>query len=672
MEPISPSDFSDIVAVDDPDLDPSGEQVAFIRREPDGDESYESTVFSASLEDGSLTQLTVTEGNDSQPRFGPQGDRLAFVSDRLTDDDRPQLWILPLTGGEARQVTSVVGGVSSIEWSPDGSRILFTQQVTEDDREEERDLSVPDDYEPEQPDPRVIDRTIYRAHENYFDNRRELIYVAELDDDEVDRVTEWDDLDHRSPTWIDDNQIAFIRKTGEDPDDSLETEIVIYDVSTGEESILATIEGYVGGPDVSDSTLAIGVTPAPRPTLQQTNIELFDIETGDRRTLTSDLDRTVFGPVRFHPDGDSLYFATPDTGGYVLRRIDLASDDIEVVTDPDGAVGGVAVGEQTIAYVMSEWDHPGDLFVQTIDTEDHRRLTEINDDLLNERAVQQPEEHIFESPSGVDIQGWLLTPPNDVAEPPYPLVLEIHGGPHSMWTTSGTMWHEFQSLAGAGYAVLWTNPRGSVGYGESFAAAIERDWGDVTHEDLMAAVDDVVDRTDIDDEMFVTGGSFGGYQTAWTIGRSDRFTAAVSQRGVYDLPAFFGTADAYRLIESEFDTVPLDDVEFLYDRSPTSLVTEVDTPTLLIHSEDDFRTPIATAEMYYRALRKLEVPTRMVRYPREGHELSRSGEPGHRIDRIERIIRWFDGYASHTDVPPALERPPHEGLSMDDADEESD
>ncbi|MFW6153473.1 MAG: alpha/beta hydrolase family protein, partial [Halobacteriota archaeon] len=148
------------------------------------------------------------------------------------------------------------------------------------------------------------------------------------------------------------------------------------------------------------------------------------------------------------------------------------------------------------------------------------------------------------------------------------------------------------------------------------------------------------------------------------------FVAAVSQRGVYDIPAFFGTSDAYRLIESEFEATPWEEQGHLYERSPSSLVTSVTTPTLVLHSDDDFRTPIATAEMYFNALRKLDVPTRLVRYPREGHELSRSGEPAHRVDRIERIIRWFDGYADHTDVPPALERPPNEGLSMDATDDE--
>ena len=674
MEPVRASDFHDLVGIEDPTVNPAGNHIAFIRREPDDDKEYTTAVHMADVQSGETRRLTVEKGNDSQPRWSPDGESLAFVSDRLTDDDRPQLWLLPLDGGEARQITSVAGGVSQLAWSPAGDRLLFTQQVTEADCDEDRDLEVPTEYEPEEPDPRVIDRTIYRAHERYFDHRRERLYLVDTEDEEVHRVAEWEDIDQQLPTWGDDDTIYYLEKVGDDTDDSLESELIALDVPSGETEVIDRIDGFVSGlAATQDGQVVLPYAPTPRATLNQSQLVHIDIETGERTILTESLDRSVYGPVVIEPDSRQVYFLSPDTGGVVLRRIPLEGGDAEVLTDDAAAVSGFDVDGDTIGYVQSEWDHPGDLFSRSIDTNDVRRLTESNTEYLDGHAIAEPEGYWFDGPDGDSIQGWVLTPPDAAdAEPPYPLVLEIHGGPHSMWTTSGTMWHEFQSIAGAGYAVLWTNPRGSVGYGESFAAAIADDWGDVTHADLMAALDTVVERDDIDeDQLFVTGGSFGGYQTSWTIGCTDRFEAAVAQRGVYDLPTFFGTSDAYMLIESEFDASPWGDQEYLYDRSPTSLVEQVDTPTLLIHSDQDYRTPAATAEMYFRALRKLDVPTRLVRYPREGHELSRSGEPGHRVDRIERIIRWFDGYASHTDVPPALERPPNEGLSIDtDEDEE--
>lgn len=676
MDPVRPDDFCDLAFVDDPDVDPTGDRIAYIRRTAEDEENYESTVHLANLATGETRQLTVTKGNDASPQFGPDGEQLAFVSDRLTDEDRPQLWLLPLDGGEAQQVTSVVGGVSSVQWAPNGESICFTQAVTETDQEEDRDRAVPEDYEPETPDPRVIDRTIYRAHERYFDGRREQLYLLDVADNEVRRLTEQIDRDHQQPVFGDNETLFFTRKAGPDPDDSLETDIVRLDLETGEEETLRTVNGFVAGLDAADAdTLAFTHSPTPRPTLAQADLVYYDVSSDDVTVLTDDLDRAAFGQVRFDDSGEQLYFVTPDTGGYVIRETTPDGDRYPVLTDEEGAASAFEVSGGRLAFAKSAWDHPGDLFARSLQEDTTERVTEVNEDYLENHAVQAPEECWFEHEDGHDIQGWLLTPPGEaVGDDGYPLVLEIHGGPHSMWTTSGTMWHEFQSLAGAGYAVLWTNPRGSIGYGEDFAAAIKDDWGDVTHEDLMCALEATVKRERIDEDcLFVTGGSFGGYQTAWTIGCTDRFEAAVSQRGVYDIPAFFGTSDAYRLIESEFNATPWSDHEYLYERSPTSLVQGVDTPTLLLHSEEDFRTPIATAEMYYRALRKLDVPTRLVRYPREGHELSRSGEPGHRIDRIERIVRWFDGYAPHADVPPALERPPNDGLSVagDDDDSES-
>ncbi|MFW6449323.1 MAG: alpha/beta fold hydrolase, partial [Halobacteriota archaeon] len=601
MQPIAAQDFHDLVFVSEPEVDPTGRRVAFVRATARDEEEYEGTIYVRDLEADAARRMTVVEGRDSQPRWRPTGDALSFVSDRLGGDDRPQLWLLPLDGGEAEQLTSVAGGVANVSWSPDGARLAFTQRVDPDDLEAERDLEVAPDYEPAEPDPRVIDRTVYRAEQRYFDRGRELIYVVDPEHGTVERVSGWDDTDHRFPVWGSEDVIYYVHRIGEDPDDSLEHEIVAVDLETGETRAIAVLEGFVGGLDADgDGNLVVGFSPAPRPTLRSAEVVLVDVETGGTEVLTEELDRTVSGPIRFAPDGEAVYYLTPDEGGVVVRRTPLDGSDHEVLTEPEGHVSAFDVAGGTLAYAMSEWDHPGDLFERPVDGDGaSRRLTAVNADLLEDRSVSRPEGRWFDGPGDHEIQGWLLTPPETSgASAPYPLVLEVHGGPHAMWSTSGTMWHEFQTLAGAGYAVLWTNPRGSSGYGEAHMSAIADDWGDATHADLMAALDATVEREEIDgDQLFLTGGSFGGYQTAWSVGTTDRFEAAVAQRGVYDIPAFFGTTDAYRLIESEFDATPWSDQAGLFDRSPTSRLAAVDTPTLLIHSEQDYRTPIATAEM---------------------------------------------------------------------------
>jgi len=748
MQTVEAADYHDIATPSDPRVAPGGERVAFVRREPRDDEETEATVYVAPTGGGQPRRFTVAEGADSEPRWSPSGDRLAVVSTRGADDDRPQLWVLPTDGGEARQVTNVAGGVSQITWSPDGTRIAFCQQASAEDRERDRDREVPADYEPDEPDPRVIDRTVYRSTERYFDGRRSHVYVATLgddtagSDDEVRRLT-GGDADFESPTWGDADTLYYAERVGDDPDDAIAYEILAHDLGDDDSGPDSTDPGAVeslhrttgwtsGLAATTDGRVAFCYQDDDRATLRPTELKVFD------RTADADSDAQVSHPTagfdrtlgldampQWGPDDEFLYFVAPDRGRVPVWRVawdgdgdgdsggdgdgdgdsggDGDGDGDGPGPEPvvvDGHVDGMHVGADLLAYTQSEWDHPGDVFVATKGGGERRRLTRLNSDYLDERAVAQPEPVFFDSdnetapttPDGEpataaesgdgaagDVQGWVLTPPEfggpdqEGDGEQFPLVVEIHGGPHAMWSTAGTMWHEFQTLAARGYVVFWCNPRGSTGSGEDYAAAIERDWGAVTAADVLAGADTVADRDYVDaDQQFVTGGSFGGFQTAWLVGHTDRFAAAVAQRGVYDLTGFYGSTDAaYKLVEGDFDATPWDDPDFLWDRSPASAATDVTTPTLVIHSDDDYRTPANTAELFHRGLRKAGVDTRMVRYPREGHELSRSGEPGHVVDRIERIARWFDGYSESHDAPRALDRPDDPGLSAG-ADGEDD
>ncbi|GAB3678076.1 S9 family peptidase [Halopiger thermotolerans] len=698
MNGLSASDYTDLARAEEPRLSPDGDRVAFVRRVPDDDESYAATVFVAPVGGDEPTQFTARDGVDGQPRWHPDGDWLAFVSTR-GEGDRKQLWVVPTDGGEARQLTAVVGGIGSLEWSPDGSRLCFTQRVTAADREAGRDLTVDSDYEPDEPDPRVIDRLIYRADTEYVDGRRSHVYVLDLetalsgdpvleagDDDAeagrtaaITRVTDGD-RDYIAPTWGDDETVYYASKVGEEPDDSLRYELFAHDLATDDREAVTETAGWLG-PDsleaTADGRVAFEYTPEERASMRQTEIRVHDRADGTETTPTAPLDRTVGHRCSFAwaPEGDQLYFTTPDEGSRVLWSVpgDAGAEPTRVYGE-GATVEAFDVGRDAVALVQNEWDHPGDVFVTTRGGNEPHRLSRVNDRLLADRAVRRPEEIRFESEDGTEIQGWVLTPPAfDADASPgetYPLLVEIHGGPHAHWTTAGTMWHEFQTLAAQGYVVFWCNPRGSTGYGEDHAMAIERDWGDVTLTDVLAGVDAVCERDYVDaEEVFVTGGSFGGFMTAWAVGNTDRFAAAVAQRGVYDLTGFYGSTDAFHLIEGDFDTTPWEEPEFLWEQSPVARVPDVDTPTLVMHSERDFRTPANTAELFYLGLKKHGVDTRLVRYPREGHELSRSGEPAHVVDRIERIARWFDGYSDRREVPPAIERDRDAGLS---AAEESD
>jgi dipeptidyl aminopeptidase/acylaminoacyl peptidase len=681
MARVAASDYHDIVQVADPQLHPDGDRVAFVRKVPEDDESYEATVYTVPVSGGEPTQYTVAEGVDSQPRYSPSGDRLAFVSTRGADDDRPQLWVLPTGGGEERQVTNVAGGVQSIAWSPDGTRIAFTQRSTVEEREEGLDLDLsagdvePEEYEREPPDPRVIDRLVFRTGTDYFDGTRSHLYVVDLAADAVERLTrdgadgaenhqappiESDGRrDFETPEWGADSELYYTVCRAPDPDDSNRFDIEVLDVETGVVETVATSSGFEATlAATADGRVAYPFTPDEQLSLRQTELRVRDRAPGETHEPTAALDRTIHveAGIEWGPADQQLYLATPDEGAFTLHRVPWDDTAVETVVR-EGHLTGFSVGVGAVASVQPAWNHRGDVFLVDL-AGGSDRLTEVNRDYLDEHAIQEPEALWFEGGDGDEIQGWVLTPPEFDPDATYPLAVEVHGGPHRMWTTSGTMWHEFQTLAARGYVVFWCNPRGSTGYGDAFSSAIERNWGEVTMADLVAGVERVVDRDYVDaDDVHLTGGSFGGFMTGWMVGQTDRFASAVAQRGVYDQLGFYGSTDwAFELVEGDYDTTPNEEPLFLWEHSPVAHADRVTTPTLVVHADRDFRVPVNNAEFFHRLLHKHGVDTRLVRYPREGHELSRSGEPAHIVDRLERIARWFDGYSSHHDGRRALDR----------------
>lgn len=688
---IEAADYRELARVSSPCVHPDGDRVAFVRTEPRGDE-YRATVYLVDVTGGEPRRFTLAEGVDRHPRFSPGGDRLAFVSSRGRDESGMQLWVMPTTGGEARQVTTVVGDISTISWSPDGTRIAFTQSVTKADRDAGRDRTVTEDFTPDEPDPRVIDRTVYRTINGYRDGRRTHVYTVDLEADTtpVDPVTEWQEThEFRRPEWGDDDTLYYTTSPEDvpDPDDTIAFELIAHDVASDTAETLVRSSGFsVPLAATADGRVAYPHRPDERGTLQHADLHVYDARTDTVHRPTAQLNRTVGGFVtwgaEWGPNEEYLYFTTPDEGSMLVRRVRWdASEPPDVVAGDGGRVTEFSVGAGVIAYTASEADHPGDVFVSPLDDSgDHetsghpdgvavRRLTAVNAELLADRAVAVPEEVWFEGPDGDEIQGWLMLPPEATRSDDtdsFPVLVEIHGGPHACWTVSGGWWWlEFQVMAARGYAVFWANPRGSTGYGQEFMAAIEGDWGGVTLADLEAGLDVVTERDEIDEtQQFVAGYSFGGYMAGWSVAHTDRFEAAVAEAGIYDLSSYYGSSDAYRGVERAFGTVPWADADRLHEHSPVAYADEVSAPTLILHSDRDFRTPATTAESFYRALRKNGVETRMVRYPREGHSLIRHGEPAHVIDRLERIGRWIDGYCTSTDTPPAVERAPTEELSI--------
>jgi dipeptidyl aminopeptidase/acylaminoacyl peptidase len=367
-----------------------------------------------------------------------------------------------------------------------------------------------------------------------------------------------------------------------------------------------------------------------------------DVETGRVRDL---LGTFTYEPERFAWASDLLLVMQAQVGGRTaIFRVGSGGGGVREVVGGARRLAGLSLDAErrVMAYVSTEQTAPTELFVANADGSGERRITGFNDALRREVGFAAGERFTVASVGGREIEGWLMKPFGYDPTRRYPLVLYIHGGPHSNY---GEGWFdEFQNLAGAGMMVLFTNPRGSTGYGADFTYSTRGRWGAEDYQDLMRAVDVVARRPDVDStRMGVTGGSYGGFMTAWVTTRTDRFKAAQVDRMISDWTYWYGASDAQGLTEFEFSGRPWENQAMYDSLSPVRHVARVRTPTLLVQSEDDFRTPMGDAEMWFTSLRKQGVPAEFVRYPRSTHELSRSGEPWLLVDRLGRLRQWF-GY----------------------------
>lgn len=352
------------------------------------------------------------------------------------------------------------------------------------------------------------------------------------------------------------------------------------------------------------------------------------------------------GVFKFSRDYNWLYFMVGFEGRDSLVKVSADGGEPKYVIRKKAMVTGFSVGENAVAYTLESPDCPGDVYFFKNPSpknahENDNRLTSFNAKFLSKRTLSKPQEIWLDRPDGTRIQGWYMLPEGYKKGNKYPWVVQVHGGPHVMWGYS--WWHEFQSMCSRGYGVYFSNPRGSDGYGHDFKGAIHLKWGEEDSQDILAGADKMVELGLADpSNLFLTGGSFGGFMTGWIVTHDHRFNAVAAQRGVYNFVSMYGASDALTLIEWEFDTLPWKNTELLWDRSPLKYVENVQTPVMIIHSELDFRVGISQAEEFFTALKRCGKKAVFVRYPREGHELSRSGEPRHRVDRINKIIDWFD------------------------------
>ncbi|MGQ0571319.1 MAG: S9 family peptidase [Armatimonadota bacterium] len=662
--------------IGDATLSPDGRTVAYVQEvieeNPAGEGGsshlYCSTLWLVDSAGGAPRQFTSGESRDRRPVWSPDGARILFVSDRdaaaASKSARPKhLWVIPTGGGEARRVTQADHSPSEAAWSPNGTRIAFTGKAAAGEKPKS--------------DVTVITRLKHKSDgEGFWDNRYKHLFVVPSDGGEAQQVTTGD-FDHRDPAWSPDGtRLAFIANRSEDADSTNVADIWALTLSTREMRRLTAGVGPLSCPAWSPDGSTIAYLGHENACMAASNTMLWIVPadgSGSPRCLTRHFDRSlihhVISDMRAHPpagrpvwspDGRCIFVMVAEAGTTQLAAVDVATGAVRLMTTGRREIYGESYDAacRRVVLAISDPAVPGDLWVAsveglsrghpTIPASSERRLTDANHTLLEGRTLSAPQRFAYTGADGWTLEGWVMPPVACDHGRRYPTILTIHGGPHFAYGEA--FFHEFQVLAALGYAVVLTNPRGSQGYGQTFTAATRHDWGGKDYSDIMDGLEAALARFPFLDRerLGVEGGSYGGFMTNWIVGHTQRFKAAVTMRSIANCLSQWGTSDlAYFKGYWEFPGDPWDSPQFYWEKSPLAYVKNITTPLLILHSENDLRCPISEGEQLFTALKKQGKEAVFARFPHESHDLSRNGQPQHRLERLRLIVDWF---ATH--IPP--------------------
>jgi len=652
--PLELSHVFDLEWISDPRISPDGERVVYVRNFMDVMTDRTLSNLWIVDSDGSRNRpLTTGNQRDFSPRWSPSGDRLLYASTR---EGGVELWVRWMDTGHAAKLTNLTRAPGSVSWSPDGERIALS-------------MFVPDAAEPfaslppkppgaEWAEPaRTITELDYRADgQGYLEPGHTHLFVMPAEGGTPRQLTSGA-YEHGGPvSWDPDgSHLIFSANRHEDWQyDPADSEVHQIDVETGEVVAITDRHGPDSAPVVSPDGARIAYVGYDEryQGYQVSNLYVMGRDGTDPRAVTAGLDRDVQGHV-WKADGSGLYFQYDDEGNTKVAFVSLDGQ----VTDVAENVGGLSLGrpyaggqfsvaaDGRFAFTQSRPSYPADLAVGEEGPGAVRRLTRLNDDVFGHKDLAEVEEVWWESShDGRRIQGWVAKPPGFDPSRSYPTILEIHGGPFANYGDRFSA--EVQLYAAAGYLVLYANPRGSTSYGQEFGNLIHHAYPGQDHDDLMSGVDAVVERGWADPEnLFVTGGSGGGVLTAWIVGHTDRFAAAVSAKPVINWYSFVLTADGPAFFYKYwFPGPPWEHLEHYMQRSPLHHVGNVTTPTMLLTGEVDYRTPISETEQFYTALKIRKVDAAMVRIPEASHGIA--SRPSYLISKVAHILEWFDRYRS--------------------------
>jgi dipeptidyl aminopeptidase/acylaminoacyl peptidase len=624
-----------------PQVSPDGSQIIYTRRWTDKvNDKYESDVWIMNS-DGSKNRFLV---KGSSPAWSPDGKRILYVANGQPSGS--QIFVRWMDTSEETQLTRLERSPSNIEWSPDGHRIAFN-------------MSVPSKPEfavrmPQRPAgakwidaPRVIDRLDYRSDGvGYRPEGFSHIFVIPDTGGTPRQLTEGD-YNHGAPEWTPDSQKIIFSGVRKPDAEYLRggSEIYSLSLSDGRITQLTDRDGPDSNPAVSPDGRLIAYTGFDQTddTYTVSKLYVMDVDGKNKRAITSGFDRSPQS-LFWSSDNSGVYFMTEDRGSDNLYFEPLKGGAPQPITQGAQQLAVSSIAKNGLAAgVLTTATAPGDIVAFNLKQPTPKKLTDVNGDLLEGRALGAVEEIWYDSVGGVKVQGWVVKPPDFDPSKKYPLMLYIHGGPHAMYGVGFNF--EFQNHAAEGYVVLYTNPRGSTGYGQQFGNAIKFNYPGQDYDDLMNGVDAVIKKGYIDERnLFVCGGSGGGVLSSWIVGHTNRFAAAVVMKPVINWYSFVGTTDGSSWYYN-FKSLPWENSEEHMRRSPISYVGNVKTPTMLMTGELDLRTPMEQTEQFYRALKLRKIDTVMVRIQDEYHPFNASPRhPSNRLNQILYLRGWFEKY----------------------------
>ena len=644
---ITAEDYFAFVFAADPRISPDGSQVAYVSSRIDRARNRRvPSIWIVPTDGSSVPRMLVEETwSASSPRWSPDGKTIAFTSGRVMSDSgapgggRGQLWTVAVAGGAPRKVSSVRNGVSNCSWSPNGNQFACLSRTGPSDT-----LNLG----PERSDVRHYTSIGYKFNDTgWYDDKRSHIWIIDATTGAARQITSGDSWNDTDPQWSPDGtRIAFVSdRTGKEFDLGRNSDIWTIPATGGSLTKVSRSPDRDGSPVWSPDGRTIAFTSAEdEDSPQQLYLAPSD-GSGAPKVIAPSLD-LIPGNVQFAEQGKALYFDTGVKGTLHTFRVDLGTGAVRQVTTGQRGVRSSDISAKSgrMVYLANDFQHLDDVYTATIDGKGERKLTDLNANLWKSLDVASVERMTYKGAEGWDIDGFLVKPLGWTASGKYPFILSIHGGPAGQY---GVDWyHEFQVYAAKGYAVFFTNPRGSTGYGRKFQRGIELNWGGNDYIDIMNGVSAVIAANPWIDttRLGVTGGSYGGYMTNWIVGHTNLFKAAVTLRSISNFISDDGTRDGAYGHKGDFGGDIFEKYDLFWDRSPLKYVKNVTTPILILHSDNDFRVPIEQGEQWFRALKHFGKTAEIVFFPRENHNLTRTGEPRHLVESMNWQLYWFDRY----------------------------